>query len=129
MGDSRYIPKRNKLYEISRDLKQFLFHNTDWRLDYKTMITLLDIVSKGRPIINPHKIPFGQAIDATNNIRNILHKVGIQGTYHKRQAKQAICCSVMNVDANRCLRNRKLLKSLLPHKDADCRRLWINQCL
>ena len=93
------------------------------------MIELLDIVSRGRPEMHPHNIPFGQAIDATNNVRNILHKVGIKGTHHKRQAKQVICCSVMNIDAHRCLRNRKLLKSLLPHKDDHCRRQWINHCV
>ena len=128
--DDRYIPRRSKLYEIARPLKEYLFANNEWKLDYTAFICLMDMVSKDARAPNPgYKIPLGQAIDGINNAHDRLHQLGTNGTYHKLQAKQAICCAVMKLDDNGSLRNKKLLRALLPHKDRNCRNKWIDQCV
>ena len=85
---------------MSRALKLFLFDNPDWRLDYKAMMKLLNIISNDKRAPNPYQIPHGMAINGINNATNVIHSIGVGGTYNQRQAKQAIGCVVMELDEN-----------------------------
>ena len=129
MGDRR-IPGRTELYRISRELKGILFGNPDWRLNYTRMLELFDIISKDPRAPNPHKIPYGQAIDGAYNARKLLRDVGVLGSNLQKQSKQAITCAFMKLDSNYKVtgNNRKLLHKILPQRTADNRNKWINQC-
>ena len=50
------------------------------------------------------------------------------GSNLQLQPKQAITCSLMNLDEHNNVRNRKLLRNILPHKNRDCRNKWMTQC-
>ena len=69
------------------------------------------------------------AVDATNNVRNKLHRMGTGGSYYKLQGKQAICCAMMKLDDHGNLSNRKLFKAVLPHENDKCRKKWVDQCV
>ena len=73
--DARRKISRPHLYRIGNQIKQQLFGNKTWKLDYKSMVTLLDIISKDDRCPTPYNIPYGMAIDATNNARNLLYRV------------------------------------------------------
>ena len=124
------IISTGKIYEAGKAIKQYLFHNDKWTLDYKSMIVLFNYISKDPSAPNPHNIPYGSAIDATNNARCLLFEVGVKGSYHKLQAKQAITCALMKFDTEGTLvpLNKKLLNVILPHKNDNCRDKWISQC-
>ena len=127
--DNRYIPRRSKLDQIAVPLKEYLFGNTKWRLDYNAIIYLLNCIAKDPRAPNPYKIPYGTAVDATNNSRDKLHQIGVKGSYGKLQTKQAICCGMMKLDEHGNLRNRTLFNKILPHEDNGKRKKWIDQCI
>ena len=116
--DNRYIPKRRKLYEIADKLRRGSFYDKNWRLDYKSMMQLFDIISRDSRAPNPHNIPFGVAIDGINNARNLLHDMGVGGSYLQRQSK---------LDENYNVRNSGLLNKFLPHKRSEHRTSWIDK--
>ena len=128
MGDHRPIISRTAMYRLSTLFKKELFENDRYRFDDKSMMTLLDIISKDDRAPNQNKIPYGQAIRGINNIRDLLHKMGVWGTYYRLQAKQAITCGVIDKDDNGVIQNQKLLRILLPHKSDSARKEWIKKC-
>ena len=93
MGD-RSIPGINRLYEISRELKQIIFRQP---INHKAMVQLLDIIGNDPRAPNPHKIPYGQAIDGICNARELMRDVGVGGTNLQNQSKQAITCCLMSL--------------------------------
>ena len=129
MGDQRRDPGRTELYKMSRKIKEILFGDPRWKLSHKTMVELFDIISRHPDAPNPHKIPYGQAIDAAYNARNLIHDVGVMGSYLQLQSKQAITCSLMKLDEHYNLRNKKFINKLLPHANDDNKTKWINQCV
>ena len=128
MGDQRPIISRPAIYRLSKIFKEELFANDRFRFDDKSMMTLLDILSKDHRAPNQNKIPYGQAIRGMNNIRDRLHKMGVWGSYYRLQAKQAITCGVIDRDNNGVIQNRKLLQIILPHKSRSARKEWIDNC-
>ena len=129
MGDIRFIPDRRQLSRIAVSIKQYLFRNRQWRLDYNAFIYLMDCISKDPQAPTPYKIPYGLAIDATNNTREKLHQIGVKGSYDRLQTKQAICCGMMKLDEYGNLRNRNLFNKILPHTQNRSRKKWIDQCV
>ena len=126
---ARYHPKQTKIYEIAAPLLEYLFANPDWVLDYNGMVLLLDIISKDPRAPNPNKIPYGQSFDAINNAKDLMADIGTGGTYNQKQAKQAICCSFMKLDGNYNLRNKGLIRKVIPHKPKSRHGTkWIKEC-
>ena len=109
-------------------LAEWLFNNGEWTLTYEGMILLLNLLSKDERAPNPPKIQYGKAIQGVNNARNRLHQMGVRGSYHKQQAKQAICCAFMKLDESGRLTNEQFINKLLPHKDRGARDEYIKQC-
>ena len=128
MDNHRRNPGRTELYKISRKLKRILFEDDKYILNHKSIVELFDIVSRDPRAPNPHKIPYGQAIDAAHNVRNIFHDLGVKGSYLQLQSKQAITCALMNLDSHYNLRNKKFINKMLPHKNDDNRDEWVRQC-
>ena len=126
--ETRYIPEKTKLYSIARKLTKYLFDDPEWRLNYKTFIELMDIVCRDPSAPNPHNISYGLAIDGINDVKEPLHDMGTGGSHLQLQSKQAITCSLMQLDEHNNVRNRKLLKKVLSHKNRGCRNEWITQC-
>ena len=113
---ARYHPQQTKIYQIAAPLLEYIYNNPDWVLDYNGMVLLLDIISNDPRAPNPHKIPYGQSVDAVNNAKELISHIGTGGTYDQKQAKQAILCSFMKLDDNYNLRNRKLINEIIPHE-------------
>ena len=127
--DTRYVPGKSKLQLIARKFRNELFHDPKWRLDYKSMIELFNIISKDPSAPNPYGISYGLAIDGINNATELLHDLGTGGSNLQLQSKQAVTCSLLKLDAHNNVRNRKLFKKVLPHRNKDCRNKWIKQCV
>ena len=49
------MPQRAKLKRIARELRDILFANPEWRLDYATLVELFDIISRDHRAPNPHQ--------------------------------------------------------------------------
>ena len=112
----RYHPKREKIRkDIAPRIMDLLFNNPQWQLDYNGMVILLDLISKHPSAPKQHDIYYGQALEGVNNAKKLLLHVGTQGSYYQKQAKQAITCCFMKLDNNYKLRNRKLIKKIIPH--------------
>ena len=88
----------------------------------------MDIASRDSSAPNPHKIPYGQAIDGINNAKELLQDMGTGGTYLQLQSKQAITCSLLKLDDHNNVRNMKLMRKVLPHTYGTCRKDWVNKC-
>ena len=65
---AKYNPRTTKIKEIAKPLCQYLFNNPEWELDYKGMVTLLNIISNNGKAPNPYKIPYGQPVLVMVNI-------------------------------------------------------------
>ena len=69
--DHSFIPGQRKLYQIAHRLRSVLFYDDNWRLDHGSLMFILDAIGRDPRAPNPHKIPYGQSIDAINNIRHL----------------------------------------------------------
>ena len=122
------VASKSKIYsEIAPTLKQYLFNNNEWTLDYNGFILLLNIISKDAP--NPHELPYGKAIDGINKAKNNMTQIGVRGSYYMQQAKQAFGCMIMILDDDGKLVNKPFINKLMPHKDKNSRDKWINDCV
>ena len=121
-------PSRATVYLIAAPIIQYIFQY-EW--NYEAMLLLMDIIANDPRTPNPHKIKFGNAIDGINNTKNRFQEIGVQGTWYKQQAKQAVACSLMKFDDDGNLHHRsnQLLNNLLPHKDRNSRDEWKHKCV
>ena len=76
-----------------------------------------------------NNIPWGQAITAINSIKAVYDKIGTRGTYLQQQLKQGLTCSLLDLDHNNKVCNKKLLKAVLPHINGNSRDIWIMKCV
>ena len=126
--DNRYVPQRTKIYEIAADIKRYLFHNDEFRMDHQSLMWIFDIISRDPVAPNNNNIPWGEAIIAMNNVKAVYDKIGVRGTYLQQQLKQGITCSLLDLDNNNTVCNKKLLKAVLPHINRTARDNWIIKC-
>ena len=126
--DNRYIPHRTKIYKIAADIKRILFYHDEYRMDHHSLMWILDIVSRDDAAPNNNHIPWGEAITAINSVKAVYDKIGVRGTYLQQQLKQGITCSLLDLDHNNKVCNKKLLKALLPHINRTARDNWITKC-
>ena len=129
MGDTRRVISPTTIDTLSNNIKQQLYGNTRWKLDYKSILKILNKIGNDPRAPNPNKIPYGMAVHSINNVSDILHDMGVGGSYGCRQAKQALTCGVIDLDDNHKVLNMKLLKAILPHKKDRCRKEWIDKCI
>ena len=112
--DNRYVPKRSKIYKIAAAVKKFLFYNNEWRMDHESLMCIFDIISRDDAAPNTEHIPWGQAIAAINNVKAVYDKIGTRGTYLQQQIKQGLTYSLLHLNNNNKVCNKKLLNVLLP---------------
>ena len=91
---------------------------------------IFNILCKG---INKHYnnkdyILWGDAIRASYQLKQILNILGTRGSIQQRQCKQTLIASVISINDNDEITNRKYIRSLLPHKNANARNEFINKC-
>ena len=99
------------------------------RYNTEDTITLLNYVSNNSTHIpDDIQIPWGDAIITLSSPKDTLHKMGIRGTSSQQHNKQAIISSLIVQDDNTNIKNKKLLKTLIPHKSRKGGNEFIGKC-
>ena len=131
LHDHRYVPKQGKIRQIAHSIAPIIFNHGEYRFDFNAVVSLLNMISRMENIPQPptatKPIDWGSAIEAVYNMQQRYKQLGTNGTVLQKQNKQAITCGVMKYE-NGGVSNKSLLRQILPHKDKDCKREYINQC-
>ena len=59
------------------------------------------------------------------SIKNTVHKIGVRGGHIKQQNKQAIMSSMMALDGNNNITNKKIINQIVLHKGKQSKRILI----
>ena len=117
-------PSDRTIYRVANKIISSL-RQDKYKWDINCIISLFNIISTK---VQDNKIRFGDCIGAVQQLKTKLSKLGTRGTTTQQQTKQAIIASLIIQDNNKNIINTKFIKSLLPHKNYQCKNDFIIKC-
>ena len=117
------------IQRMAEKLNKDLFCNKRYYYDIKSIIKLLNQLSRYDRAPNPYNLDWGYGIASIQSVHDIMHKLDTRGTDIQQQVKQGIGASILVFKEDYDIDNKKLIDRILPHKDEQARDDWIQKCV
>ena len=123
-------PKDKTIDRKAEKLGKELFKHGQYYYHKKDIIRLLNKLSEYDQE-NEHKLLWGDCIGTVIAIKNMIKRLGMRGSNILQVVKQCVVGCMLDIKEEKydMIHNKELIRNLLPHKNDECKRDWIQKCV
>ncbi len=125
-------PTDRSIRNLADQVYDRMFHqkydNKIIKYTQQDIIQFLNLMSQKPDVTDPIKCYWGDAIISMPSMKSCFNQMGIRGNKLQQQGKQTMCSSVMVLDGNNNIVNKKMIKDIIPQKSNPCKNAFVKKC-